>query len=182
MLARIMAAFPYERATVGGANAAAEWNRLRSLGQRWPVLVRLGAGVAWLSLRDGRTGSFTAPARQRPDGSTRPETRYTIGGGEDPRATALVEEHGTAWAAISPELRAGYRLGDRVELTLGVRSSLLIALSEPEWQNETTLLVPPPDGGDGRALFGSSGSRQSLAGRVVFLIGPSLGLRYDFTP
>lgn len=152
------------------------------LGQRWPVLMRLGAGVAWLSLRDGRTGTFTAPARQLPDGSTRPETSYTIGGGADPRPTALVEDDGTAWAAISPELRAGWRVGDRVELSLGVRSTFLIALAEPEWQNEAALRVPPPDGRDGSAGFGSAGSRQSLAGRVVFLVGPSLGLRYDFTP
>ncbi|MEJ7728418.1 MAG: PEGA domain-containing protein [Polyangiaceae bacterium] len=152
------------------------------LGRRFPVLARLGAGLAWLSLRDGRTGTFTAPARELPDGSTRPETSYTLGGGLDPRPAALVEEHGTAWAAVSPELRAGYRIGDRVELSFGVRTTFLIALADPEWQNEASLRVPPPDGSDGRAIFGSAGSRQSLTGGVVFLVAPSLGLRYDFTP
>ncbi|WP_206244051.1 DUF4253 domain-containing protein [Novosphingobium terrae] len=39
MFARMMAAMPYERTTVKGSSAFAEWERLKGLGKGWPVLV-----------------------------------------------------------------------------------------------------------------------------------------------
>jgi hypothetical protein len=37
--ARMMAALPYERVTVPGAQAQAEWERLRGAGRGWPVVI-----------------------------------------------------------------------------------------------------------------------------------------------
>lgn len=37
--ARMMAALPYERVTVPGAQAEAEWERLKSAGRGWPIVV-----------------------------------------------------------------------------------------------------------------------------------------------
>jgi hypothetical protein len=39
MRARTMAAFPYERVTVPGAQALAEWEKLKSAGRGWPVII-----------------------------------------------------------------------------------------------------------------------------------------------
>lgn len=39
MYARMMAAFPYERMKVRGADISVEWERLRKLGRGWPVVV-----------------------------------------------------------------------------------------------------------------------------------------------
>lgn len=39
MYAHIMAAFPYERTIVSGADISAEWERLSKLGRGWPVVV-----------------------------------------------------------------------------------------------------------------------------------------------
>lgn len=39
MHARMMAALPYERATINGANALFEWQHLTKAGKGWPVLI-----------------------------------------------------------------------------------------------------------------------------------------------
>ena len=157
--------------------AAASFHR----GERFPFLARLGAGVAFLSLRDGRTGNFVAPSRELPTGEIRDQVGYTIGAGDPPRADPLVEDQPATFLHLAPEVRIGYRLGDHLEASLGLGMMLLFALSKPTWQNETRVLVPS-DGSDGEAGFGSSADPQDLAGGVVVLILPSLGIRYDFTP
>lgn len=39
MHARMMAAFAYERVTVPGEHASAEWERLKGAGRGWPVVI-----------------------------------------------------------------------------------------------------------------------------------------------
>jgi hypothetical protein len=157
--------------------AAASFHR----GERFAFLGRLGLGVAFLSMRDGRTGNFLAPSRELPTGEIRDEDGYAIGGGDPPRAAPLVEEQPASYLHIAPEVRIAHRLGDHVEASLGLGVMLMFALSKPTWQNETRVLVPS-DGSDGEAGFGSSADPQDLAGSVIVLILPSLGVRYDFTP
>jgi hypothetical protein len=121
------------------------------LDTKLPLLFRLGAGALIGSLRDDRSGKFTAS-----DGS--PNVT------DSPKATYFY---------AAPEVRVGVKLGGYVELSAGIAGLVLVALSQPVWSNgkEQTIF-------DGKA-FGSFGA-QELAGKTLFLLAPSAGVRVAF--
>jgi hypothetical protein len=93
-------------ATLGGA----AWLHR---GTRFPLLVRLAAGVALGSVRAERSGTFGAAA------------------------VAPVAESTTAtYMYIAPEARVGWRFAPRFEASIGVQGTVLLALSVPEWKDE----------------------------------------------
>ena len=129
-------------------------------GEAWPVLLRLGLGVALASLGDARTGTFTNSAGES----------YAVDVKETPSTTFLY---------AAPELRLGRRLGEHFEISLGVEAMLLAATKVPRWTDASPVLTAPPSGaarGDGFARFGSS----SLTSAIVVVVTPGVGLTYSF--
>jgi hypothetical protein len=86
---------------------------------------------------------------------------------------------------VAPELRAGWKLGKHVELTLGLRVALMFALSQPRWISADAPVVTGTCAGvspaptcvrDGLAVFDSSTTSGSM-----FVLGTlSAGVRYLF--
>src|SRR5262249_34064521 len=111
-----------------------------------PFLFRLGGGALLGEERDARAASFPAGAAS---GTETPAARY---------------------AYIAPELRVGWRVAEHVELTAGAAVLVLVALTQPRWQDEDVIVVARD--------FVSFGD-QRLAGSIVVLVTPGLGLRYE---
>jgi hypothetical protein len=135
-------------AFVGGATLSYH------LGERFPVLLRLGAGVVTGELRDERVGRF-----QGRNGM--PFTTYPVN--DFPSATYFYAD---------PELRAGIRLGKRFELSLTMQAMILFALSQPRWDNTIELAASDA----GVATYGP----EALMGPFSVLLAPGLAARYDF--
>jgi hypothetical protein len=84
---------------------------------------RVGVGVAAGVQSDRRVGTF-----QR--GS---EPSYVVG--------PVSESTGAAWALVAPELRLGYRITPRFEVSLGAQALLLAPLSRAVWQNRQDVVA-----------------------------------------
>jgi hypothetical protein len=121
-------------------------------GDVWPLTLRIGIGAFLANLSDQRTGTFGSSNQSF-------SASYT----DSPTATYLY---------VAPEVRLGRRLGDHLELTVGVELRILAALSPPTWNDETNVTTAT----QGLATFGP----QTLTGSAVFMVTPGLGLRYDF--
>src|SRR5262249_42295114 len=93
-------------AFMGGAHASYHF------GESVPVLLRLGVGAMLGQVRDERSGRFT----------TRAGTTYNT----YPR----VDFPSATYFYIDPEVRAGLRLGQHIELSAGVQALMLLALSQ----------------------------------------------------
>jgi PEGA domain len=126
-----------------------------SVGERFVFHGRVGAGALLASFGDTRTGTFT-PQLAGP--------RYTLG--------PLLATGFTPFVYGAPEVRAGLRFGEHVELSLGVEALVLVALSQPSWDGTRQLNA----GADGIGTLPS----ERLVGRVVFMVAPGVGARYDF--
>jgi hypothetical protein len=135
-------------AFLGGATASYH------LGERYPVLIRAGVGALLGQVRDERQGDF----RTRKDVLYK---TYTVV--DFPKATYLY---------INPEVRGGIRLGDHFELTGGLQVLMLLALSQPRW-NEKIEVAASTDG------IGTYRSGQVM-GDFVLTLTPTVDLRYDF--
>ncbi|MBK9260965.1 MAG: PEGA domain-containing protein [Polyangiaceae bacterium] len=125
-----------------------------SFGEKLLVRMRLGAGLLVGQFGDIRTGSF-----QSSDG-----TPYAVGPLE--QYQDLVMLHAT------PELRIGYRLRDRIEITAGLELPVLVPLTTPAWNPAQAFTA----GNDGYGYFPGS----SLVGSSFVLVMPSIAARYDF--
>ncbi|MGK3989091.1 kelch repeat-containing protein [Sorangium sp. So ce136] len=130
-----------------------------SLGERTRLSMRLGAGALLGAVRDERSGSFTS--------SSRLEFRV------DPTAA----QDAASFFVMTPEVRAGLRVGAHLELTAGLAVAVLVRLKEPVWTN-------PSQGVYGRinadrGFFGRF-AEESLAGEVLVAIAPGIGARYTF--
>lgn len=123
----------------------------------FPILFRLGAGVLLGSVRDARTGSFSNGA-----GET-----YGVDAKTSAAATYLY---------VAPEIRVGRAIAKNFEVNLGVETLLMTALSQPTWSDGTGIVTSSTGRGDGLATFGD----QSTAGKVLVLVAPGVGARYDF--
>lgn len=120
----------------------------------YPILVRLGAGPVFTTVRDERTSSFPVD-----EGGA-----YQAGPiAQDPTAIYLM---------IDPEVRLGMKLGDNFQLSLGLEIPILVALELPAWDAAREIDAAE----DGIGAFGS----ESLTGRVVVGLAPSLGARAHF--
>ncbi len=124
------------------------------LGDRFPVLFRLGIGGLFGRLRDERNGQFATSSG------------------------SVYETNGTAaspsigYLYIAPEVRAGVRLGEGWELSAVVAAYILVGLNTPEWDSEQVVVAAE----EGYSQFGE----EQLAGNVLVAIAPGLGVRYAF--
>jgi hypothetical protein len=136
------------RAFVGGAWAGF------TLGERAVLRLRLGAGALVGSLGDSRTGHFQPSAAPA----------YSIGPvGDAPRA---------AFVYVEPELRAGLRVSQHVELTAAVSALVLVDVAHPTWD----AAHPVNAASDGVAFF----AQETLASPVSVAIVPGVAARYEF--
>ncbi|WP_437937922.1 kelch repeat-containing protein [Sorangium sp. So ce341] len=130
-----------------------------SLGDRHRFSVRLGAGALLGTVRDERTGTFTSASAM--------EFRLDPTVAQDP----------ARFFVMTPEARGGLRLGDHLEVTAGLAAAVLVRLKEPVWTN-------PPEGAYGRIDldrgFFARFEQESLAGTVMVVIAPKIGMRYTF--
>ncbi len=124
-----------------------------TFGEKMPLLLRVGIGALLASANDRRSADAT-PA-----------------GG----ALVTVDTTRTADSApylyVAPEVRVGYRIGDRVELSAGLEIMIMVPLKEPRWDAQNAVVV----GNQGLAGYDS----QSLFG-TLFLVSPGIGARFDF--
>jgi PEGA domain-containing protein len=124
------------------------------LGEDIPVVLGLGAGVLVGELRDERKGVFTDRAGSSYDAA--PATTFP----------------GVTYFYLDPGIRVGVRFADHFELTASVQALLLIALSQPEWDETVELDA----GGDGAGSY----SNETLMGSFVAMVAPGVNLRYDY--
>jgi hypothetical protein len=122
-------------------------------GAKIPLTVGLGFGALIGNLNDHRTGNF----------DTRAMSSYPV----DVSASAAAR-----YLYIDPKVRVGVKLGTHFEVNAGVDAMILVAITQPRW--DPTIAVPA--GSDGAAYFRDD----ALAGKVVFVLGPGLGARYEF--
>ena len=125
---------------------------------RFPLTFRLGGGVLLGTAKDARHGDFRTGAG-RPD----PQT---------PFSADRTESASARYAFAAPEVRVGYAIAQRLELTLGLEAMFLFALTQPKWTDAKPVLAAT----DGVGTFGS----QSTVGRVMVAFIPGLGARYEF--
>ena len=124
--------------------------------QRFPLLLRLGAGAFIGSARDIRDGSFQTRAGTS---VTVPETS------NDPSAVFVY---------VDPEVTFGVHLGDHFDLSAGVQALFLIAAKKPKWGDDGNPAVTL--GGDGFATYPAD----PLVGGLIVVFAPGLDLRYTF--
>lgn len=124
------------------------------VGERTPLTIRLGAGAFVGSVRDQRQGSFT---------TTLSHTPYQNG----PASASP----GATYFYVAPELRLGRRLGEHAEIGVGMKALLLVG-SSPRWDAS----LEQQAAGDGIGTYPD----EALAGRVVVVLLPGIGGRYDF--
>ena len=125
------------------------------LGDKVPVLFRLGVGALVGQVRDQRTGSFTAST------STTPYNTF-----------AVVDFEKATYLYFDPEIRFGIRLGEHVDLSLGAQVLLFLGLSQPKWNQS----IQVGAGGDGIGNY----RPDPTMGSFLYAIAPSASLRYDF--
>ncbi|MGK3968003.1 kelch repeat-containing protein [Sorangium sp. So ce118] len=130
-----------------------------SLGERTRLSMRLGAGALLGAVRDERTGTFTS--------SSKFEFRV------DPTAA----RDAASFFVMTPEVRAGLRFGEHLELTAGLAAAVLVRLKEPMWTNPSQGVYGRID--DKRGYFGRF-EEEPLAGEVLVAIAPGIGARYTF--
>jgi hypothetical protein len=122
-------------------------------GGRWPLLLRIGAGVVVGSERDARTGTFTD------------STGATF-------KTAYEDSSQVLSLSVVPEVRIGWRIGRAVEIDAGAEVLLLVALKRPTWSDGGLVLA----GKDGVGTFSS----QPLGAPLLVGVSPGIGARYLF--
>ncbi|KYG03022.1 hypothetical protein BE21_53705 [Sorangium cellulosum] len=133
-----------------------------------PLLFRLGVGAMLGSVRDRRTLGVS-------------ETTVTDAGvvhvhrAEDTAAAYYVY--------VAPEVRAGVRLGERIELSAGVQGLLLIDASRPRFDDQQEVGVVhqmeagnPSTNKDGIGIYPAD----RITDAAVVLLVPSIGARYAF--
>ncbi|XXX77106.1 kelch repeat-containing protein [Sorangium sp. So ce134] len=130
-----------------------------SVGDRHRFSVRLGAGALLGTVSDERTGTFTSSS------------------GMEFHLDPTVAQDPARFFVMTPEVRGGLRLGDHLEVTAGLAAAVLVRLREPVWTN-------PPEGAYGR-IDPQSGffvrfEQEPLAGEVMVVVAPKIGVRYMF--
>jgi len=123
-------------------------------GQSWPVWLGLGAGVLHGQLRDERSGHFAGQQ------------------GSDYDAFGVVAFPSATFFYVAPVLRAGLRLAEHLELSAEVETLLLVALSQPHWDDSLEVAAA----GDGIARYDD----ETLTGPFMALVAPGANLRYEF--
>lgn len=131
-----------------------------SLGESFPVRLRLGAGALRGLIYDERFGAFTSSALET----------YSIG---------PVSELHLAWFLyLAPEVRISLPLSDRAEISLGIEVPILICPSTPKWGGSSRDAAAHPvyASRDGYGYF----EPDELISPVLTMFVPGLGARVDF--
>lgn len=151
------------------------WGGYRLGPERVPIRLRLGAGVLLGSMADRRTGVFRsggkAGACAAPGGLVQDTGCFHVG--------PVAEAPPASFFYVAPEVRAGFRLGEHVELSIGVEAMVLVGLDRPRWNADSP--APNQDhpinaSKDGYGTFAS----ETLAGMVSVAILPGAAVRYEF--
>lgn len=138
---------------------------------------RLGVG-AWLgSATDERSGNYNTAVGLRADGSRAGAVQYSATTAQTLPATFLYAR---------PEVRAGYKLSEKIELGLGVEILALFALNRPRWEPTAQRVVTgncaTPGvaaqicATDGLAVYDT----RSFTAPSFFVASPTLSFRYEF--
>ena len=122
-------------------------------GKDWPWTVRLGGGVLLGRLEDRRSATVEFGS-----GSS----------GYGPRTDRV----SARYAYVAPEFRIGPRFG-KFELSAGIRPMLLLALSQPEFDDKQRLT-------DDQSLGYFRFQPETLSASTMALIEAGLGVRYSF--
>jgi len=124
------------------------------VGEEYPFVIGTGAGVLIGRLRNERTGSY----------ADRSGELYT---------TFPVADFSTVtYFYVDPGIRAGVRFGGHWELTGSVQALMLIALSQPKFDNTIAVAA----GSDGIGTY----EDESSMGTFVLAGAPGANLRYDW--
>lgn len=126
-----------------------------SIGERFPVRGRLAAGPLLAQVGDTRSGTFE-PVRSGPD--------YPVG----PLSVSTF----APFVQITPDVRVGYRVTPHFEVSVGADALVLIALTDPAWDEGREINA----GSDGIGTL----PEERFFGRVLFGVAAGLGARYDF--
>jgi hypothetical protein len=124
------------------------------VGDSFPVLFRVGTGVMIAQVRNERAGKFK-------DAS-----------GQAIEAFAADFPYGTFFY-VDPEAHVGVRLSNNVQLSAGMQFLMMLALSQPRWNDKLPIY---PVKGTGVGTYRSDAE----LGQFVFALSPSVSVRYDF--
>ncbi|KYF84504.1 hypothetical protein BE17_53030 [Sorangium cellulosum] len=144
------------------AGGSAGWR----LGERFPLLLRLGAGVVIGAIRDQR--KRFAPN----DDGTNADDIVHVDAAES-SASAL-------YFYLDPEARLSVHLGERFELSAGLQALILFASAEPSFDDRQDVGVSHRVAGNRERPGVANYSPDALTARTVALFVPSLGARYAF--
>ncbi|MDB4933563.1 MAG: uncharacterized protein JWP87_535 [Labilithrix sp.] len=133
--------------------AAAHLHR-NTLGEKMPLLLRIGVGAFLANATDRRSGEFT-PAGGTPLAVETAKTSTDV-----------------PHLYVAPEVRVGYRVSDRLELSAGIEVMVLVALKEARWDRDRGVVL----GNQGLAGY----DNQTLFGSTLLLVNPGVGARFDF--
>lgn len=123
-------------------------------GETIPVLFRLGAGIMAGQVRDERSGSFTARS----------------GSGFD--AYPVADFESATYFYFDPQVRVGARVTQKMELSAGVQALVMLAVSQPKWNDKLELAAST----DGIGTY----KADPLLGQVFVLLAPTVSARYEF--
>jgi hypothetical protein len=126
-------------------------------GDRFPLRLRVNAGVSFGSVADVRYGRFHVS-------DPTVEEDYSIG--------PVVEAPPVTWFYLEPEVRMDFKLHNRVDLSVGIGGLLLISTESPTW--DETHAINASD--DGYGLFPA----EVLINPIVFAVTPGVSVRYTF--
>lgn len=141
-------------AALAGASVSAE------LGERFPVLLRLGGGVAFGAVSDTRTGSYTSRL-----------PRAGVEGAAFALDLGPAQTEAGSWVFALPELRAGVRLAPGVVLGAGVAALVTFAITSPAWPASRRQPQQP----DGLVHFDD----ERLGGSAAVLVVPEIALSIE---
>lgn len=125
---------------------------------KYPLLLRLGLGGVFGETGAARTATFPAA-----DGSGDPSFK----------APKLIDSRSSSMLYLAPEARIGMKPWDRVELSVGLTTLLLISPTPVRWGEEEPRPVVLP--GYGLSTYPA----ESLTGEVIVIFAPGLTGRFD---
>jgi hypothetical protein len=125
-----------------------------TFGEKMPLLLRVGLGAFLANASDRRSGDFT-PAGGAPIAVDTAKTSIDV-----------------PYLYIAPEVRLGYRIGERLELSAGIEMMLMVGLKQARWDQANGVVL----GNQGLAGY----DPQTIFGSTLFLVNPGVGARFDF--
>ncbi|MDI1447057.1 PEGA domain-containing protein [Polyangium sp. 6x1] len=143
----------------------------RTVGERFPITFRLGAGGFFGSAQDDRSGDYKTTARDVPDPTSTTGIRrkdsvpYTV--------DRVTETQAMLGAYVAPEIRAGMRISDKLDVAVSVSALVLFVPEPPSWVPEQGYVQASTDG---QGKYDSD----TLTGAVIFTVSPGLVATYRF--